>query len=232
VIFGEDRFTLVADVRPSRAPLDVPLLPRGAAADATVIPLVAVDAVVESAAPAPPAAPAPEDPERVFLRVATPDDARAIASIYNDGIASRLATFETVPRSPGDVRGWFDDPAAARFPFLLAVAGDGAVLGWVRGGAYRARACYAGVTDYSIYVATEARGRGVGGMLMAGFLDACQAAGVWKVLGRVFPENAASRALCAAHGFREVGTYERHARLDGVWRDVIIVERLIEANQR
>ena len=78
-----------------------------------------------------------------------------------------------------------------------------------------------------MYVAPVAQGRGVGDALMAAFLPACADAGLWKVLSRVFPENAASRALCARHGFREVGTYERHARLDGVWHDVVIVERLL-----
>ena len=81
-----------------------------------------------------------------------------------------------------------------------------------------------------MYVAASARGRRVGDTLMAAFLPACAAAGVWKVLSRVFPENAASLALCARHGFRVVGTYEKHAKLDGVWRDVVIVERLIPEN--
>jgi L-amino acid N-acyltransferase YncA len=83
------------------------------------------------------------------------------------------------------------------------------------------------VAEFSVYVTSTERGRRVGDALMAAFLPACEAAGFWKVLSRIFPENAASRALCARHGFREVGMYERHARLDGVWRDVVIVERLL-----
>jgi phosphinothricin acetyltransferase len=130
-----------------------------------------------------------------------------------------------------------DDPS---HPFLVATASapaasramtaqpvTGSVVGWIHAAPYRARACYDGIGDFSVYVAAAAQGRGVGDALMAAFLPACADAGLWKVLSRVFPENAASRALCARHGFREVGTYARHARLDGTWRDVVIVERLL-----
>lgn len=157
----------------------------------------------------------------VQVRQAVRGDAAAIARIYNEGIRGRGATFETREREVRDVDAWFDDP---RFPILVAEQ-DGAVVGWAAASAYRARACYAGIAEYSIYVATSHHGRGVGRALMPAFLDALRAAGFWKVLSRLFPENAASRALCARFGFREVGVYEKHARLDGAWRDVIIVER-------
>jgi len=166
-------------------------------------------------------------PLPVSIRPATADDLPAAAAIYNAGIRGRRATFETRERTADDLRAWLDDP---RHPFLVAVAHapeSGTVVGWVHASAYRARACYDGIGDFSVYVAPVAQGRGVGDALMAAFLPACADAGLWKVLSRVFPENAASRALCARHGFREVGTYERHARLDGVWRDVVIVERLL-----
>lgn len=157
------------------------------------------------------------------IRPATVADAGAIARIYNEGIRGRGATFETRERSADDIRPWFDDP---RFPVLVAEDG-GVVVGWAAASRYRARACYAGVAEYSIYVATSHHGRGVASALFPVFLDALVRAGFWKVLSRLFPENAASRALCARHGFREVGTYRRHARLDGEWRDVVIVERLL-----
>jgi phosphinothricin acetyltransferase len=86
------------------------------------------------------------------------------------------------------------------------------------------------VAEFSVYVHQDARGHGVGKVLMDAFLPACEQAGLWKLVSRVFPDNAASRALCAYAGFREVGVYEKHARLDGVWRDVIIVERLLTSN--
>lgn len=157
------------------------------------------------------------------VRAATRDDAAAIAAIYNDGITGRMATFETRPRTADDVAAWFDEP---RYPRLVAER-DGRVVGWVAASGYRARECYAGIAEFSVYVAASERGRGVGDALLGRFLPACEAAGFWKVLSRIFPENRASRALCRRHGFREVGTYERHGRLDGEWRDVVIVERLL-----
>lgn len=161
------------------------------------------------------------------IRDAVPADAAAIARIYNEGIRARGATFETTERTAADVGGWFADLSTTRFPFLVAVDADDTVLGWVRGGSYRTRPCYAGITDYSIYIGEAARGQGVGRTLLGAFITRCAAVGVWKIVARIFPENSASRALHAAHGFREVGVYERHAQLDGVWRDVIIVERLL-----
>jgi L-amino acid N-acyltransferase YncA len=162
------------------------------------------------------------------VRPATRDDAGAITRIYNEGIRGRGATFETRERAVSDVLPWFDDP---RFPLLVATEGA-EVVGWAAASSYRARACYAGIAEYSIYVATSHHGRGVGRMLMPDFLQALEAAGFWKVLSRLFPENTASRALCARFGFREVGVYERHGQLDGVWRDVVIVERLLGASSR
>lgn len=150
-------------------------------------------------------------------------DAPRITAIYNEGIRDRVATFETRERSEGEVGAWFDDP---RYPVLIAEV-DGEVVGFAAASNYRPRECYAGIAEFSIYVARSVRGRGIGDVLMRAFIPALEQAGFWKVLSRIFPENAASRALCARHGFREVGTYRRHARLDGVWRDVVIVELLL-----
>ncbi|MBY0488848.1 MAG: GNAT family N-acetyltransferase [Gemmatimonadaceae bacterium] len=171
-------------------------------------------------------------PGTIHIRLAVPADAPAIAAIYNEGIAGRGATFETTPRTEGDILGWFSTAVPVteaghpiHHPFLIAENRDERVVGWIRASAYRARACYAGIGDFSVYVAADTRGQRVGDTLMAAFLPACQEAGLWKVLSRIFPENAASLALCARHGFRVVGTYEAHAQLDGAWRDVVIVER-------
>jgi L-amino acid N-acyltransferase YncA len=158
----------------------------------------------------------------IHIHPATMDDTAAIASIYNQGIRGRGATFETRERTAADVLPWFD----GRHPVLVA-EGDGGVIGWVAASGYRPRDCYAGIAEFSVYVAEAARGRGVGDALMAAFLPACEAAGFRKVLSRIFPENTGSLRLCARHGFREVGVYRRHGRLDGEWRDVVIVERLL-----
>jgi L-amino acid N-acyltransferase YncA len=158
-------------------------------------------------------------------RRATPDDAEAIARIYNQGIADRLATFETDPRSAADVRAWFDGAHP-----IVVVEDDQAIVAFASTSTYRPRACYAGIAEFSVYVGREARGRGAGRLAMQALLAEAERAGLWKLLSRVFIENAASRGLLRSLGFREVGIYEKHARLDGVWRDVVIVERLIEAN--
>jgi L-amino acid N-acyltransferase YncA len=158
-------------------------------------------------------------------RIAQPDDAAAIAVIYNQGIADRVGTFETRPRTEADVRAWFD----GRHP-VVVVEDAGVVVAFAATSTYRPRDCYAGIAEYSVYVAREARGRGAGRVAMAALIAAAQEAGFWKLVSRIFPENAASRGLMRVLGFREVGVYEKHGQLDGVWKDVVIVERLIEAN--
>jgi L-amino acid N-acyltransferase YncA len=90
---------------------------------------------------------------------------------------------------------------------------------------YRSRPCYYGVREFSIYVAREGRGKGFGRAALAALVANAKARGWWKLLSRVFPENTASRSLLKSAGFREVGTYEKHAKLDGQWRDVVIVEK-------
>jgi phosphinothricin acetyltransferase len=167
--------------------------------------------------------PSPPLHEPAIVRPATRDDADAIAAIYNEGIRGRGATFETRERTAADVARWFEDP---RYPVLVAEHA-GRVVGWAAASSYRPRDCYAGIAEYSIYVAAAHRGRGVGHALMPALLDACERAGFWKVLSRLFPENAASRALCARYGFREVGVYRRHGKVEGEWRDALIVERLL-----
>jgi L-amino acid N-acyltransferase YncA len=158
-------------------------------------------------------------------RRATPDDAEAIARIYNQGIVDRVATFETNPRSAADVRAWFDGAHP-----IVVVEDQQAIVAFASTSTYRPRACYAGVAEFSVYVGREARGRGAGRLAMQALLAESEQAGLWKLLSRVFVENGASRALLRSLGFREVGIYEKHGRLDGAWRDVVIVERLIEAN--
>jgi phosphinothricin acetyltransferase len=119
------------------------------------------------------------------------------------------------------------DPS--RHPTLVAEARD-AILGWAGLSRYRPRACYDGVAEFSIYLDREARGAGLGRRLLLSLVDAARERGYWKLVSRIFPHNAASRALCRSCGFREVGVYERHGRLDGRWLDVVIVERLIPEN--
>jgi phosphinothricin acetyltransferase len=162
------------------------------------------------------------------IRPAERRDAAAIAEIYNQGIADRGATFETEPRSVDDVAARLSDQI--RFPTLVAEDG-GIVIGWAGLSSYRPRACYAGVAEFSIYLDRAARGRGAGRTLLDALVETAREYGYWKLVSRIFPFNTASRALCRACGFREVGVYEKHACLDGHWMDVVIVERLIPQNQ-
>ncbi len=163
------------------------------------------------------------------IRPATDADAEAIARIYNQGIAGRMATFETTLRTTDDILRTLD-AGRGQYPFLVATLDD-EVAGWASVSTYRPRECYAGIGEFSIYIDERWHGRGVGKILLPALIDAAEAAGFWKLVSRVFPFNTGSRRLCAACGFREVGVYEKHARLDGKWLDVIIVERLIPSNQ-
>jgi L-amino acid N-acyltransferase YncA len=156
-------------------------------------------------------------------RPAQPADASAIARIYNEGIEDRVATFETRPRTEDDVRPWF----AEGFP-LVVVEEEGAVLAWASAPPYsRERDVYREVAEFSVYVARAGRRRGVGRAAMEALLAEAEARGFLKLVGRIFPENEASLALCRALGFREVGIHRRHGKLDGAWRDVVVLERLL-----
>ena len=155
-------------------------------------------------------------------RAATAADAPAIAAIYNEGIEDRTATFETRPRTASDVAGWLDGVHP-----VVVVERDALVVGFADTTTYRPRECYAGIAEFGVYVARDRRGQGVGREAMEGIVTAAAAAGFWKLVSRVFVANAASRALLRSIGFREVGTYRRHARLDGEWVDVVIVELLL-----
>jgi len=163
-------------------------------------------------------------------RPATLADAAAIAEIYNQGIEDRIATFETQPRDTEQIESWFG-AAGLLGPYpIIVTEEEGRVVAFASTSAYRPRACYAGIAEFSIYVARDWRSCGAGRKALLSLIDAARAAGYWKLVSRVFVENTASRRACAAVGFREVGTYIKHAKLDGIWRDVVVVERLIEEN--
>jgi L-amino acid N-acyltransferase YncA len=146
------------------------------------------------------------------------DDWPAVATIYREGIETRLATFET------EVPEWsaWDD---AHLPEHRFVARDGGeIVGWAALTPVSRRAVYAGVADLSVYVAAAARRQGVGRTLLAAIAESARAGGIWTLQAGVFPENEASLALHRSLGFRDVGVRERIGRLDGVWRDVVLLE--------
>lgn len=149
-------------------------------------------------------------------------DCAAIARIYNQGIEDRVATFETRPRTAADIEKWFD----GAHPILVAEE-NGEVVAFAATSLYRSRECYAGIAECSVYVDRAFRGRGAGRAVLGALHEAARAAGFHKLLSRVFPENTASLALLRSLGWREAGRYLRHGQLDGVWRDVVIVETLL-----
>jgi phosphinothricin acetyltransferase len=156
------------------------------------------------------------------IRPATVDDATAVAAIYNEGIEDRLATFETSPRSAEDVCGWLEDG----LPFLVALRDD-ELVGWARVSPYSDRCVYQGVGEHGVYVARSGRGGGVGRRLLAALCEEAERAGIYKLTSRVFTDNAASRAAHIAAGFHEIGVQRHHGRLDGHWKDCVLVERLL-----
>ncbi len=155
-------------------------------------------------------------------RPAIVTDCAAIARIYNQGIEDRMATFETRSRSPEDIEKWFD----GEHP-MIVVEDAGGIIAFAATSLYRPRECYRGIAECSVYVARECRGRGAGRLALSTLHDTARSAGFHKLVSRVFPENAASLAMLGSIGWRQVGLYRRHGQLDGVWRDVVIVEKLL-----
>ena len=165
--------------------------------------------------------------EQLKARPADLRDASAIAEIYNQGIKDRVATFETEPRTPEAIKEVLR-ARAGKYPAVV-VEDEHRVRGFAWTSEYRPRDAYAGVAEFSVYVAREARGRGVGHLTLGALITEAERAGFWKLVSRIFPENVPSRRLCTALGFREVGIYRRHGKLEGTWMDCVIVERLLGA---
>ena len=103
----------------------------------------------------------------------------------------------------------------------------GRIVGFASTSPYRPRECYAKIAEFSVYVARGYRGRGVGRLALEALIQEAAAAGLHKLVSRIFPENVASRAACRSVGFREVGIYKAHGELEGVWKDCVIVERVV-----
>ncbi len=167
--------------------------------------------------------------QAVSCRTAGPGDAFAIAEIYNQAVKSRLATFETTLRTPLDRREWLIEHGA-QYPIVVAEFA-GSVVGWASIAPFSPRQCYRGIGYFSIYVEEDMRGRGVGRVLLPFLVHEAARRGYWKLLSGIFAGNAASRSLCAACGFREVGVYQRHAQLDDRWIDVVMVERSLSTSE-
>jgi L-amino acid N-acyltransferase YncA len=161
---------------------------------------------------------------RMAIRRLQPADWADVARIFEEGILTRNATFETT------VPSWEDWDAGHLAAHRFVVTLDGDVVGWAALSSVSARSCYSGVAEHSIYIAERARGLGFGRQLLAALIASSEDGGFWTLQSGIFPENEASIALHTALGFRVVGVRERLGRLHGVWRDVVLLERRSEMN--
>ena len=151
------------------------------------------------------------------------DDWDEVRRVYAEGIATRQATFET------ETPAWeaWDRGHRKECRFVARAPGPShrRLLGWAALSPVSGRCVYAGVAEVSVYVSEDARGRGVGRILLAALVQASERQGIWTLQAGIFPENHASVRLHRALGFREVGKRERIGQLDGAWRDVLFLER-------
>jgi phosphinothricin acetyltransferase len=161
---------------------------------------------------------------KLRTRRATRTDSAAIVAIYNEGIADRIATFETEPRSAAQIADWF----TGRQLVIVAETEKAGLVAFAASFPYSDRCCYSGIGEFSVYVRRDYRGRGVGRAVLSALIEAAATRGMYKLVSRVFPENIASRALLKGLGFEEIGIHRRHGKLDGLWRDCVIVERLLD----
>ena len=159
----------------------------------------------------------------VEVREARVEDADALARIFNQGIEERVATFETREQDPDRFVSVIETGA-----LVLVAERDGVLVGWAWVGPYSDPAdYYSGVGEATLYVAREARRAGVGLALLEALAKESRARGYHKLVGKLFATNEASAAMLRAAGWREVGVHRRHGRLDGEWKDVSVVERLL-----
>jgi phosphinothricin acetyltransferase len=159
------------------------------------------------------------------VRSVASGDAAAITRIYNQGIEDRVATFQTVPRTITDVEQLLAE-RANRYPTMV-VERDSQVVAWASAGSYHSPLWYQPIAEHSVYVDREHRGTGAGRQALQALCYEAERLGFLKLVSRIFPENTASRELHRKLGFREVGVYRRHGKLDGEWRDCVIVEKLL-----
>jgi phosphinothricin acetyltransferase len=156
------------------------------------------------------------------IRLAELDDSLRVAEIFNQGVEDRVATFETRPATPEDAMRWIESD------LVVIAERDGALVGWAKASPYSDdHDYYDGVREATLYVERDARRTGVGRQLLAGLADAAAEAGAHKLVGKIFTSNEPSIAMVDRLGWREVGVHERHGRLDGEWKDVLVVEKLL-----
>jgi len=162
----------------------------------------------------------------LIVRDATPDDAEAIARIYNQGIEDGVATLETTLRTVDERRSWLA-ARSARHPVLVATDASGNVQGWASLNQFNPRPAYDHVADFSVYVDRATRGAGVGSQLLGSLEERARRIGYHKLVLAAFPTNTAGMRLYDRHGFSVVGIYHEQGLLDGAWVDVILMEKIL-----
>ena len=156
----------------------------------------------------------------VRIEAMAPEDWPAVSSIYVEGILSGQATFEE------DAPPWAEwDAAHLQIARLVAKSDDGKVIGWAALRPVSPRACYRGVAEVSVYVARRSQGQGAGRALLREMIRVSEQNGIWTLQGSVFPENHVSLKMCEVCGFRQIGRRKHVAKMDGLWRDTVMVER-------
>jgi L-amino acid N-acyltransferase YncA len=162
----------------------------------------------------------------MYISTMTREDWPAVLAIYEQGIQTSQATFESEPPAC-----WEDWSASKLSDCSLVARVDGqVVVGWAALSPFSKRDCYAGVAEVSLYVDENWRGQGLGNALLRALIDRSEAQGIWTLQAKVFPENQASIHLHAKHGFRQVGIREKLSKMtygpyQGQWRDVVLMER-------
>ena len=156
------------------------------------------------------------------IRSATPRDAAEIGAIYDEAIASGVATFATGPHDVDERTGWLND-RGDRAPVWVLDDAQG-VVAWSALAPFSHRYWYDGVGEYTVYVAERAQGQGIGGRMLDALISEAAALGYWKLVGMILEGNDGGKALAASRGFRDVGTHLAHGRVAGAWRDVTVME--------
>ena len=160
--------------------------------------------------------------ENCNIRSFTKDDYPACAKIYEEGIATGIATFETT------VPNWEQWEAKFIAAFTLVFLEDGSILGWVALSPFSSREVYRGVAEVTLYIDQEARGKGVGKMLLRECIKQSEDGGIWTLQAKIFPQNKPSLSLFEKCGFRVVGVRDKLGKRDGVWYDNVLMERRSE----
>jgi L-amino acid N-acyltransferase YncA len=157
------------------------------------------------------------------IRDAAPADAGRVAEIFNEGVEDRVATFETRLADAEGAARWISEDV------LIVLERDGEIAAWAKAGPYAERHhYYDGVREATMYVAREARRQGFGRELLRALADTARQAGAHKLTGKIFTSNEPSIELVKGLGWREVGVHRRHGMLDGEWKDVLVVEKLLD----